>query len=87
MQALVQIELDIEHLALRNQIKQGLASCTEEQVGIFKRMYSHKDLEKPIDQVVDDMFIPQLKHALRQVETTVASNGEKEAAALSEIDR
>jgi hypothetical protein len=55
----------------RKQIKDGLAMCTDAQKLMFKRMYSHTNLEKDINQVVDDMPTDKLDHALSQVERTL----------------
>jgi len=55
----------------RNQLKSDLQDCTQEQQLLFKRMYSHKDLEKPIDRVVDDMPDSNLDRALTQVQRTL----------------
>jgi len=62
----------------RNQIKSGLLSCTEAQTMLFKRMYSHKDLEKPVGRIVDDMHESKLETALDQVERTVIKNSVSE---------
>ena len=51
----------------RNRIKELLGHCTEDQIHLFKRMYSHKDLSKDIDAVVDDMPEDKLNHALSQI--------------------
>lgn len=56
----------------RNEIKQGLAQCTEKQQHFFKRMYSHKDLSKSINDVVDDMPESKLENAMDQVIRTLA---------------
>jgi hypothetical protein len=55
----------------RQQLKLGLSQCTEQQQMLFKRMYSHKDLEKPIDDVVDAMPDDKLDWAMQQVERTL----------------
>lgn len=68
----MQNELVIEFT--RNQIKEGLELCTEPQIMVFKRIYSHKDLELPIDKVVDRMEVSKLENALSQVERTVVNN-------------
>lgn len=58
----------------RNQIKQLLAQCNEEQQMIFKRMYSHRNLDLPIDAVVDNMPVEKLDWALSQCECTIDKN-------------
>ena len=55
---------------VRTQLKETLAQCTDAQQLMFKRMYSHHDLEKPIDQVVDAMPEDKLDWAMQQVERT-----------------
>ena len=58
----------------REQIKAGLLQCTDPQKLLFRRMYSHKNLEKTIDDVVDAMPAEKLENALDQVERTVVKN-------------
>ena len=58
----------------RKTLKEGLEKCTDDQRLIFKRMYSHKDLEKPIDAVVDQMPAEKLSWAMDQVKRTVVKN-------------
>lgn len=55
----------------RAQIKDGLSQLTEAHHLLFKRMYSHKNLELPIDEVVDAMPVEKLDLALSQVERTL----------------
>ena len=55
----------------RDSLKEGLSKCTEPQRHLFKQMYSHKNLDKPIDQVVDDMPEDKLDWAMQQVEATL----------------
>ena len=62
----------------REQLKSGLAMCTEGEQTLFKRMYSFPkglnkpaDLEKDIDVVVDDMDSEKLNWAMQQVERTL----------------
>lgn len=58
----------------RKYLKELLEQCTEGQQLMFKRMYSHKDLEKDINQVVDDMPESKLDHAVTQCERSVEKN-------------
>ena len=62
------IEVAILHQLIRDKI----ILCTEAEQLMFKRMYSHKDLNKPILEVVDDLPIEKLKTALSQIENTLA---------------
>ena len=55
----------------RDFLKNGLAECTDSERHLFKRMYSPDDLEKPIDQVVDDMDPKKLDWAMIQLENTL----------------
>ena len=56
---------------IRTKLKELVVQCTEEQQLLFKRMYSHDDLELPIEQVVDNMYDVQLDTAFSQVERTL----------------
>ena len=55
----------------RQQIKEGLAKLPESHQHLFKRMYSHKNLELPINDVVDNMSKEKLDWALTQVENSL----------------
>jgi len=59
----------------RDDLKEGLAQCTEEEQHFFKRMYSPDDLELPIDDVVDSLPDEKLDWAMQQVERTLAKRG------------
>ena len=54
----------------RGQLKSGLKKCTPEQQSMFKRMYSHDNLQLSIDQVVDNMPADKLERAMFQVSNT-----------------
>ena len=56
----------------RNKLKEDLAKCTEAECLMFKRMYSHKNLELPINDVVDNMAAEKIDWAMQQVERTLA---------------
>lgn len=58
----------------REELKAGLSLCTEAQQLLFKRMYSHKELGKSIDEVVDLIPEDKLDWAMQQVERTLANN-------------
>ena len=58
----------------REILKKDLKECTEDQQHLFKRMYSHKNLNLPIDEVVDNMESHKLDLAMQQVKRTI--NGE-----------
>jgi ssDNA-specific exonuclease RecJ len=57
----------------RTEIKRILSKLEEDNRMIFKRMYSHTDLEKDINLVVDDMPAKQLDWALQQCKNTYHS--------------
>ncbi len=50
----------------RNEIKRILGLLDDHNRHTFKRMYSHTDLEKDINQIVDEMPARQLQWALQQ---------------------
>jgi hypothetical protein len=56
----------------RQQLKEGLAKCSEKQQDLFKRMYSHQHLDWSIEQCVDAMPDDKLDWAMQQVERTLA---------------
>lgn len=55
-------------------LKDLLAQCTEKQQMLFKRMYSHENLELPINEVVDQMPDDKIDWAVTQCERTVEKN-------------
>lgn len=55
----------------REQIKEGLKSLPDNWQLMFKRMYSHKNLEADIDEVVNKMPSNKLDWALSQVENSI----------------
>ena len=58
----------------RETLKEKLALCTSAQQLFFKRMYSHKNLEADINDVVDRMPTDKISWALTQVEKTLEKN-------------
>ena len=48
--------------------------CTPSQQLIFRRMYSHKNLDMPIDQIVENMPKEKKDWAIQQCENTVNKN-------------
>jgi hypothetical protein len=65
----------IEVAILNTLIRDKIILCNEAQQLMFKRMYSHKNLDKPILEVVDELPIEKLKQALSQIENTLKKNG------------
>jgi hypothetical protein len=55
----------------RQNLKEGLAKCSPAQVMLFKRMYSHENLETEINSVVDNMPEEKLDWAMQQVQRTL----------------
>ena len=55
----------------RDTLKRGLAKSNVHSVLIFRHMYSHLDLYKPIDKIVDDLEPNQLDWAMQQVRSTL----------------
>ena len=51
----------------RNELKVGLNQLPESWQLTFKRMYAHKNLTMPIDEVVDKMGVEKLDWAMEQV--------------------
>jgi len=58
----------------RNYLKENIQLCTEGEQHVFKRMYSPKNLDINILQVVDKMSIEKLDWAMMQVEKTLKKN-------------
>jgi len=52
--------------------------CTEPQQMLFKRMYSHKNLELPIDTIIDNMPDDKIDWAIQQCERTVEKNNKND---------
>ena len=64
-------------LKTREELKEGLYSLNEDQKLMFKRMYSHKNLERCLDDVVDAMSEERISIALSQVNRTIEINVQK----------
>ena len=62
----------------RDELKKGLAKCTEGEHLMFKRMYSHKNLDMDINDVVDSMPSEKLDWAMQQVERSLAKKEKDE---------
>ncbi len=56
----------------RTELKSSLKLCNEKEQHMFKRMYSHKNLKLPINEVVDRMPEEKLDWAMQQVERTLS---------------
>jgi len=55
----------------RTEIKNGLAKLSESHHLLFKRMYSHKNIEANINDVVDAMPEDKLDWAMQQVQRSI----------------
>ena len=55
----------------RNELKAGLSKLPESNQLIFKRMYSHKNLDADINDVVDSMPADKLDWAMQQVQRSL----------------
>lgn len=55
----------------REALKHDLAKLPSNQQHVFKRMYSHTNLDANINAVVDDMEIDNLDWALQQVRNSL----------------
>ena len=55
-------------------LKDLLSQCNEEQQLLFKRMYSHHNLELPINEVVDKIDESKIEHAISQSKRTALKN-------------
>ena len=58
----------------RSTLKKNLAKCPESQQFIFKRMYSHLNLDLDINEVVNKMSEDKLDWAMQQVQRSVDKN-------------
>ena len=56
---------------IRNKIKEGLGKLSEEHKLTFNRMYSFENLDKDVNEVVDEMPEEKLDWALTQVENSM----------------
>ena len=63
--------------AAKEMLKELLKECTDGQKLMFKRMYSHKNLELQINEAVDQMADDKIDWAMTQVERTVENNRKK----------
>ena len=55
----------------RNYLKENLRLLPEDWQLTFKRIYSHQNLYKPINEIVDDMPEERLDPAMEQVRRSV----------------
>ncbi len=55
----------------KDELKHGLEQCTDDQVLMFKRMYSHGNLKASINEVVEAIPEDKLDRAMQQVQRTL----------------
>lgn len=56
----------------RNLINEGLKQIDNpNHIDKFKRMYSHDNLDRPLDEIVENMSPDKLEFALTQIENTI----------------
>jgi hypothetical protein len=60
--------------AAKEILKGLLSECTPGQQLMFKRMYSHKDLDIDINLAIDQMDPDKIDHAISQAERSVEEN-------------
>ena len=63
--------LTAARLLVSHSLKSMLRRCTEEQVLLFKSMYSHKNLDASISEVVDNIPEEKIGWAVCQVENAL----------------
>ena len=59
----------------RIKLKEGLAKLPHTHHRLFKRMYSHEDIDKDINIVVDEMPDDEFEWAIQQVRTSIKKEG------------
>jgi len=55
----------------RDNIKKNIAICSNSAKLLFKRMYSHNNLEMELNDVVDNMSEQSLSWAMTQLQNTL----------------
>jgi hypothetical protein len=68
------MNIELQNYA-RRILKEGLSRLPESHNLMFKRMYSHKNLELPIDLIVDQMSEDKLDWAMQQVQRSLDKQG------------
>ena len=61
---------------MRNEIKKGLSRCTQQQQYMFRRCFSHNNLELPLNDIVDNIPEDNLNVADGLVKRTLEKAGE-----------
>ncbi len=66
----IQMNNTLQNFA-REELKTGLAKCTEAEQHMFKRMYAHGNTDMAIDYIVETVPEDKLDHAMEQVRRTL----------------
>jgi len=66
-----------ENKSKREELKELLNLCSDAQQLVFKRMYSHMNLDLPINTVVDNMDSSKINFAMVQVVNTLKKKTDK----------
>lgn len=67
-----------ESQSRKEELKELLSMCSDEQIMKFKRMYSHDNLNRDINDIIEhNMLYKQIKHALFQVKNTLDNKAKK----------
>ena len=61
----------------KNYLKENISKCSDEQILIFKRMYSPKNLDLDINLVIDKIPDDKLSWAMEQIDNTILKNLKK----------
>lgn len=69
----------------RFKLKQLLGSLPESNVDVFKHMYSHKDLTKDINSIVDELPDSKIIWCISQCENTVKKVAERRENQIKSI--
>lgn len=58
----------------RDQLRELITKCTEDQQMFFKRIFSYKNIDLSIDQVIANMTVDKIDSAIALCERTIAKN-------------
>jgi len=62
---------------IRKELLELINQCTKSQQYVFKRMYSHKNLNLPLEDVIKKMDMMSIILATRQTKSTILKNEDK----------
>ncbi len=75
---------DVVKITIKKELKKGLLNCTEAQQNFFKKIFSYKNQNLSIDDVIDLIKDEKLEGALQLVERTSTNNKNKKRAAMKQ---